>query len=78
MRYHRYGDAEPTKPTANPTGIKFAHGGEKRSSLEHNVAFGISIEVDDNPSAQNSLQANSFPVRQAAIPSAVNANGSPQ
>jgi hypothetical protein len=60
------------------TGSNFAHGGEERNSFEDNVAFAISLEVDDNPSAQNSLQTNSFPVRQASMPCGVNANGSPQ
>lgn len=63
---------------ACPAESKFAHGGEERSSFEQNVALEISLEVDDNPSAQNSLHTNSFPVRQASIPYAVNASGSPQ
>jgi hypothetical protein len=78
MRSRWYGDAEPTKPTAYPAGTKFAYGGDKRSSFEHAVGFVISLEIEDNPSAQNSLQTNSFPVRKASTPSAVNASGSPQ
>jgi hypothetical protein len=78
MRCRRYGDAELTKPTAYSTGIKSAHGGENRNSFEHNAALAVSLEVDGNPSAQNSLQTNSFPVRQASVPSTVKAIGSPQ
>jgi hypothetical protein len=78
VHYRRHGDAEPTKPTAYQIESKFAHGGEERNSLEHNVVFAKSLEVDDKPSAQNSLQTNSFPERQASIPCAVNASGSPQ
>jgi hypothetical protein len=79
VHYRRYGGAEPTKPTAYPIeGKSFAHGGEERNSFEHNFVFAISLEVDDKPSAQNSLQTNSFPDRQASIPCAVNASGSPQ
>jgi hypothetical protein len=63
---------------ANPAGSKFTYGGEERNSFEHNVVFAISLEVNDNPSAQNSLQTKSFPVRQAWTPCALNASGSPQ
>jgi hypothetical protein len=73
-----YGDAEPTKPSAYPTGSKFIHGEEELSSFDLNVAFTLSAEADDIPSAQNSLQTYSFRTRQASIPCVVNANGSPQ
>jgi hypothetical protein len=55
-----YGDAEPTKPSAYPTGSKFIHGEKELSSSDRNVAFTVSLEVDDIPSAQNSLQTYSF------------------
>jgi hypothetical protein len=55
-----YCDAEPTKPSAYPTGSKFIHGEKELSSSDRNVAFTVSLEVDDIPSAQNSLQTYSF------------------
>ena len=73
-----YGDAQPTKPSAYPTGIKSIHGEEELSSFDRNDAFTLSLEVDDIPSAQNSLQTYSFRTRQASIPCVVNGSGSPQ
>jgi hypothetical protein len=75
-------------PTVSPAASKFAHGGQelwlrsyggdKLSSFGDNVAFVTSLEVDDNPSAQNSLQTKPFLVRQASMPCGVNKSGSPQ
>jgi hypothetical protein len=65
-------------PTVYPAGSKFAHGGQEFSSFDDNVDFVTSLEVDDNPSAQNSLQTKPFLVRQASMPCGVNKSGSPQ
>jgi hypothetical protein len=73
-----YGDAEPAQPSAYPSGSKFIHGDEDLISFDRNVAFTFSVEVDDIPSAQNSLQTYSFRTRQASMPYVVNASGSPQ
>jgi hypothetical protein len=56
----------------------FAHSGVEFSSFNCNVATAVSLAVDDIPSAQNSLHANSFPTRQAAIPCALSTSGSLQ
>ena len=55
-----------------------SYGGDKLSSFDDNVAVVTSLEIDDNPSAQNSLQTKPFPVRQALMLCGVNKSGSPQ
>jgi hypothetical protein len=76
--YDGYGNAEPTHQSDYPTRSKFGHGEAEPSSFDRHAAVTLSLGLDEIPSAQKSLQTNSFPTRQALTPSAVNTSGSPQ
>ena len=66
--YDGYGKAKPTQQSDYPNRSKFTHGDNEPNSFDRHVAFTVSLEFDDIPSAQNSLQTNASPTRQALTP----------